>query len=231
MKQTNIKIPGRIMTINESDLEDSLLSVIGASGGEDLLKEAAEFSFDQILDDGIVKDIPVVGTITSLYKVAIGMQGYIFARKIRKFLLELTKVSEQERSEFGNRLGKDSKFRTDVSDTLIILLDKLDDLEKCKLLANAFAGLIRGEYDLLIFRRLATAIDRCLVMDLRWLPHLKEKPTDLDSHIGDVLTGAGLARINTIPTIKAKDSKTKYEISSLGELFHQVVILGLPRDD
>jgi hypothetical protein len=71
--------------MKEGDLEESLVEVVGGSGGKDLLLEAAEFSLDSVLDDGIVKDIPVVGAIAKLYGAAVGVQGYIFAKKIRKF--------------------------------------------------------------------------------------------------------------------------------------------------
>jgi hypothetical protein len=214
--------------MRDGELEGSLLSIIGSTGGKDLLKEAAEFSLDAVLDKG--KDIPVIDTIAKLYSVAVGVQGYVFAKKIRKFLVELASISQSERDNFSKKLEEDEKLRERTAEVLITLLDKLDDLQKAPLLARAFSGYIRNEYDFSTFQRMAVAVDRCLVTDLSILERL-QKPKGLDGYIGDVLVSAGLASIDTIPTIKAPGVQTAYILSHLGELFLQVVVRGLSRND
>src|SRR5690554_3744723 len=95
----------------EGDLEESLIATIGGKGGKDLIIDAAEFSLDFVLEDGVLKDIPVVSTVSKLYSVAVGVQGYIFAKKIRKFLVELKTTSFEEREDFTKRLEADPKTR------------------------------------------------------------------------------------------------------------------------
>ncbi len=214
--------------MRDGELEGSLLSIIGSTGGKDLLKEAAEFSLDAVLDMG--KDIPVVDIVAKLYGVAVGVQGYVFAKKIRKFLVELASIPQSERDDFSKKLDEDEKLRERIAEVLISFLDKLDDLQKAPLLARAFSGYIRNEYDFSTFQRLAAAVDRCLVTDLAVLERL-QRPEGLDSYIGDMLVSAGLASIDTIPTIKALGVQTTYILSHLGELFLQVVVMGHPRDD
>ena len=214
----------------DGELEGSLLSVIKSSGGNDLMKEAAEFSLDSILNNGFVKDIPVVGTIANLYKGAIAVQGYVFAKKIRKFLTELTSIPKRERDDFSKKLEIDKKLHDRTAEVLITLLDKLDDLEKAPLLARAFSGYIRNEYDFITFQRLAASVDRCLINDIPMLERL-QKPMGLDTYIGDVLVSAGLATIDAIPLVKSHNSKTVYKLSPLGHLFLQVVVKGLPREE
>ena len=116
--------------IREGEFEDSLLTVIDGAGGTELLQEAAEFALDELLDDGLIRDIPVVGTIARLYKTAIGIQGYIFTKKLRRLLTELSNVPVEEREKFRRRLEGDKEFRSRVGETLILLLDKLDDISK-----------------------------------------------------------------------------------------------------
>ncbi len=216
--------------MREGDLEGSLLSVLGKSGGADLLQEAAEFSLDALLEDGIVKDIPVVGTIAKLYSAAMGAQGYVFAKKIRTFLVELKSVPEEEREAFTQKLEKDKEQKERTAETLIVLLDKLDDMKKAPLLARAFAGYMREYFDFSTFQRLAAAIDRCLVSDLPILVRFSG-PQPLDGYIGDMLVSTGLVSVAAIPGIRGRGAKTNYEMSELGELFVQVVLKGLPRDD
>ena len=209
--------------MREGELEDSLLSVLGNKGGKDLIQEAAELSLDAVLGDGLVKDIPIVGTVAKLYSIAVGAQGYVFAKKIRKFLTELQSIPKNERDEFGKRLDSDEQLRIRTADTLILHLDQLDDLQKATLLARAFAGYIREDYDFSTFQRLAAAVNRCLVADLPLLAKMRN-PIPLEGYKGDVLVGAGLATIESIPTIRAPGVEKNYGISHLGELFLDVVI-------
>lgn len=216
--------------MRDGELEGSLLSVIGSAGGKDLIQEAAEFSLDAVLDDGIVKDIPIIGAVAKLYEVAVTVQGYVFAKKIRRFLTELATIPQSARADFSKKLEEDKKLSERTAEVLISLLDKLDDLQKAPLLARAFSGYVQGQYDFSTFQRLATAVDRCLVSDLPMLERL-QRPTGLDDYVGDMLVSAGLATIDAIPTIKAPGVLTTYRLSHLGELFLQIVVRGLPRDD
>jgi len=216
--------------MRDGELEESLLSVLGNKGGKDLIQEAAEFSLDAVLDDGLVKDIPIVGAVAKLYSVAVGAQGYVFAKKIRKFLVELSSIPQQQREDFARKLEEDKKLRERTVETVVTLLDKLDDLQKARLLARAFAGYVRNEFDFSTFQRLAAAVDRCLVADLPLLEKM-QRPVSLEGYIGDMLVSAGLATIESIPAIRASGVNKTYGISHLGELFVQIVVKGLPRDD
>lgn len=142
---------------------------------------------------------------------------------MRKFLTELQSVSKEEREKFGEKLEADKELRERTADTLISLLDKLDDLQKAALLARAFAGYIREEYDFATLQRVAAAVDRCLVADLPLLQKM-QKPIQLEGYIGDILVSAGLATIEQIPTIRARGVEKSYGISHLGELFLKVVM-------
>ncbi|MGH8119976.1 MAG: hypothetical protein ACRESK_05105 [Gammaproteobacteria bacterium] len=102
--------------MKDGELEGSLLSVIGSSGGKDLLLEAAEFSLDAVLDEGTIKVFPVVGVVAKLYGVAVGVQGYVFAKKVHKFLVELSSIPKSERDKFTERLENDPKQKERTAD-------------------------------------------------------------------------------------------------------------------
>jgi hypothetical protein len=56
--------------------------------------------------------------------------------------------------------------RRQLGDTLLLLLDRLDDLEKPEVLARLFAAYVRGRYDFPTFRRLSTALERISLVSL-----------------------------------------------------------------
>lgn len=217
--------------MRDDELEGSLLTVIAGAGGQDLLQEAAEFAIDSVLKDGIVKDVPVVGVVAKLYSIATSFQGHMFARKVRRFLVELSSVSHEEREAFARTLEGSPKERTKTATVVLTFLDRLDDLEKAPLLARALRRYLSQEYDFSTFRRLAMAIDRCLVDDLGELEKMREKAISLHSYVGDIFTSAGLASVAGIPTVQADGVKTLYKLSSFGELFLHCVVNGFSRYD
>lgn len=205
--------------------EDTLLFVLSNSGGRDLIHDAAEFSLDHVVDNQVVKDLPIIGSVAKLYAMAKGVHGYVFSKKINRFLTELDKASDAEKKEFQRAMESGEIDKVRVAEVVMTFLDKMDDLEKAPLLAKAFSGYILGDYDFVTFQRLSTAIDRCIATDLCYLKRL-ESPYALEGYIGDMLASAGLASIHGSPTVRAEIVKTHYLLSSLGELFQQVLIEG-----
>ena len=67
-------------------LEKSVVKAIADSGGLELAVDAAEVSLDQLLTDGVLRDVPIVGGLVNLYKAGIGVRNYLFVRKVARFL-------------------------------------------------------------------------------------------------------------------------------------------------
>lgn len=213
------------------ELGRSLIDVLNEEGGKDLAIEASEFALDSLLQEGFIKDLPVIGSVAKLYSSAKAAQGYLFAQKIKRFFARVSDIPLEDRLRFTNELNNDESYKKRLSDLLPVLIDQLNDLEKAPLLANAFSGLVRQDYDLPTFQRLSHAIDKCLIDDFSYLDGL-DTPRPLEGYVGDVLVSSGLAHIHTIPTIREfQNSRNTYVISSLGELFMQCVYKGEARND
>ena len=217
-------------SMKEKELGDSLFETIKGHGGKDLLSDAAEFVLDSNLSEGIIKDIPVVGTVQKLFNCAISLQGYFFAKKIQKFLAKLLEVNKEEREKFVSEINKNLELKEKTSDAVLLILDKLDDLEKCELFANAFSGYIQEQFDFTTFRRLSSAIEKCLVSDLMCLKDIA-LPCYMENYIGDVLVGSGLAYVFSAALIKPEGTKNMYKLTEFGVLFLDVVINNVPRSN
>ncbi|QBC43318.1 hypothetical protein [Iodobacter fluviatilis] len=214
----------------EKELGDSIFETIKGHGGKDLLFDAAEFVLDSNLSEGIIKDIPFAGTVQKLFSCAISLQGYFFAKKIQKFLTKLSEVNQEQREKFVSEINENLELKEKTSDAVLLILDKLDDLEKCELFANAFSGYIQAQFDFTTFRRLSNAIEKCLVSDLQYLKNLAVS-CYMENYIGDVLVGAGLVYICSAALIKPEGTKNMYQLTEFGVLFLDVVINNVPRSN
>lgn len=203
---------------------DIISSPPDLSGTGDLLTGWGEFALDQALDEGILKDIPLLGSLVKLYKTGENVREYLFSRKVEKFLRNLSKVSDEEVKCFNDSIESDPEFKARVAEHLTLLLDRIDDIEKSELLAKAFSAFIKGQLDFDKFRRIARAIERCMIDDLREV-HNFERANDAFPEITYDLAACGLVELASLPLIQAPGANSTYKITVFGELFVKVVLL------
>jgi hypothetical protein len=119
-----------------------------------------------ILNDGLLKDLPVVGWVVAAGKTASTVRDYFLIRKILRFLAGLSDVPKAERDSFVVKVEEDNKFGNRVAETLIMLLDRYDHINKAALMSKLFYSYGKGEIDYSDFLRLSTAVDRAFMPDL-----------------------------------------------------------------
>ncbi len=145
---------------NESEsLERILVRSLDSSNLQDLTADLAEAGLDQLFEDGIVKDIPILSTLIRLGTTIGLVRDYIFTKKVAKFLLGLSEVDPAERTKFLEGVEQRNETQK-LGETLLLLLDRLDDFTKPVLLAKIFRAYIQRGFDLSTFRRLSTVVDR-----------------------------------------------------------------------
>lgn len=155
------------------DRGTSLVKLILSNGGADIVGDVSELALDAALDEGLLKEIPVFGWFAKGYGVVTAMRDRIFLKKIALFLKGVS-VKGQSPEKFQEELSN-PEFCKKVGETLILLLDRQDNFDKAQFLGKVFNGYLRGEFDYDMFLRLASAIDRALITDLKNLPSYYQK--------------------------------------------------------
>jgi hypothetical protein len=157
------------MMIDKSNhpLDKSLVDTLRVEDLNDLLKDISEIAIDSVLDDGLLKEIPLVSAVVALSKTSIAIRDRIFIKKILRFLNEISEISMNERNKFASQLESNPSLREKVGDAIIIFTERYDDLEKPELLAKVFKGYIKEKIDLDTFLRLSSSIDKTTISDLK----------------------------------------------------------------
>ncbi len=75
-----------VKTIEESFSE----SIINESGN--LLKDYGELTIDNVIKEDAFKEIPIIGTLVSFYKIGIGIRERFTIKKIYGFLFQLKDI-------------------------------------------------------------------------------------------------------------------------------------------
>ena len=148
------------------NIEQSLLSTIKNDSLKDLGTDYSELALDSFLNEGILKDIPFFGTLYKGLKGVLGIRDALFANKIYKFLMQIKTIPIEERTKFIEEIEtkKDEQIR--VGQTLLLIIDKLDDLDKPIIIGNLFKATIKKQINYDEFLRLSSIVQRSFYVDL-----------------------------------------------------------------
>ncbi|HLO70671.1 MAG TPA: hypothetical protein VK167_07375 [Flavipsychrobacter sp.] len=137
--------------------------------GVDIIKDNMEVLLDSVLNEGILKDIPIIGNLVGVAKAYGSFRERFFLKKIILFLHNVSSVSQQEKEEFEiKHLTKESdKLR--FYEKLLIILGKCDDLDKADIISSLFLSLIDEKINTHKFIRAVTAVEK---VNIELLPTL-----------------------------------------------------------
>lgn len=155
MSELNILSKSLEHTLKDSDLQNVTISL-------------AEVFADSLMEEGIAKDIPIIGTILGLGKATIGIKESLFLKKIIYFISELKNVSATKRQEMIDKIDNSGNFRTKVGEKLLYIIDKCDDHEKSQIIARLFSAFLSEIISYDEFLRASHIIDQVIHEDLKW---------------------------------------------------------------
>lgn len=184
--------------------------------------DIGEFTLDQLIDDGILKDLPVVGTVAKLFKAGMDIRDRLFIAKVTRFLFSLKDVSESDRNIFREKIQRDKKLKQKIGSTLVLILDRLDELEKPDIIAKCFSYYISEKITFAQFKRLSSSVSIAFIDDLKSLLGSKENNDRYSKKYYEHLYKAGLTTIKGGDTWKTAGD-IEYKISSLGTLFLNIM--------
>lgn len=153
----------------EENISDNLAMTVAETGYLELPAEILEFSIDQVLDEGIMKDIPFVGWIAKGVSIGCSISDRMFHHKILRFLIALERIGEGDRESFRKKIKDDKNFKRKVGEHLLLLIDKIDSFEKASILARCFDHFLTGDIDYDYFVDLSLVIERTPLSDLKAL--------------------------------------------------------------
>lgn len=149
----------------KSKISEDLKSSILSSEATSLAKEYTEIALDSLLNDGIFKEIPVIGSVVGLFKIGSSIKEKHAIRKIATFLNSLEDIPDVEKEKFLKRLDDEDK-NGELFERLLLILDRLDETIKAEIIGNLFRIYIMGALDKMMFLRCASVVEQAFVSDL-----------------------------------------------------------------
>ena len=182
----------------------------------------AEEMWDALESSEIATVIPVAGRIVKVWRAAHDVRDALFAAKLHAFITDPSLQSPEARERMRERA--ESEDAKKIGATLLLVVERLNDMQKPTWLAKVFAAYLADEIKASDLRRLMSAIDMAFGDDLITLISSPEAPADEWAPWKRDLAASGLTQTAPIISNFAHDgSEPGHRISELGELFRKAV--------
>ena len=181
-----------------------------------------EAAIDFVTKSDAIKAVPVVGTAFKLLKGLDDIRSRLFAAKLARFLSEPSLRAASEGRKFRKEMLDDNGGRDqEIGETLLLVLDKVTDMNKPLLLAKVFAAYLDQAIEQEALLMLIHAIDVSSMLDLQMF--IRNRGGDIDNETlwRERLASSGLLVSYVTGAIGGGD--VEYGLAPLGDTLLHVV--------
>lgn len=197
--------------MNKKDPNQVFESIIKQSDLTSLSKDYGEMLIDSSLNDGMLKDIPMIGTLVGVINFGNSVNQIITTKKLYKFLSQLKDIPEKKRLKKINKINSSKKYQSSVGEQLFELLDKVESDGKPEILGKIFAAYIEEKIDYQTFLKISHIIKNVFYYDLVSLKQSYDgKYLNNNMDIIDTLVINGLVQSN-VDFAKSFDSALSFD--------------------
>lgn len=163
-----------------------------ASDSLDLVSSIGDVAIEAIDKGGLLDKIPIFGLLHGTWKALRHVPELLFERKVERMLAAVADNSTlDERRAFVDGIfadGKDEHF----GETILMLIEKADEVEKPALIGRVMAAHIRGDLAHAAAFRICSMINRAYYPDLERLKEFRRGTGEADQFAFTGLAAVGL---------------------------------------
>lgn len=194
----------------KTNIQESFNLTLTDSNLQNLSQDIVEVAIDSILNDGLLKDLPIVRTLVNLNKIGANIQDKLFTKKILSFLSGLKDISAKDRNKIIKEIDESKKYRIKVGEKLLYILDKCNDYEISELVSKVFKYFIEGKINYDEFQKTSIILSNINIKDFNWFITNNKKYYDLDD-VGDMIN-IGLFELHYEPISVNVENETDYKV-------------------
>ena len=137
----------------------------------DGLSEFCELAIDSIMDEGLLKELPIFSTAISLYRIGGSIKERYSLKKLAVFVDQIRRgcADKENLQKYQHEFSANANFRSKELEHILILLDRYVSLDKPRMLAKLYLAYLDGVIIWEEFSMYAEVVDRFLLLDCRTL--------------------------------------------------------------
>lgn len=144
------------------------------NSSSDMITDMVEVGIDSLLNEGVLKDIPIVGLLLGVKNIAQNLHDRNLLRQTLQFIKEFNSgtIDEEKLKEYRESIDSDSKKAEEELGRVLIILNNNIELEKSKMLANLFRNYINGNIDWNQFCEFSEIVKMLFINDVQYLKEM-----------------------------------------------------------
>lgn len=152
----------------KNNIQASFDSTLKDSNLEGVAVDFTELTIDSLLNDGGLKDLPIVSILVGLSKFGINIHDKLFLKKILAFLSGVKDISPKERNKMIKDIDESKEYRVKVGEKLLYIIDSCNDFENSEKVARVFRAFVEKRIDYEDFLRTANVLEKITSDDFKW---------------------------------------------------------------
>lgn len=136
-------------------------------GNLEFVGEIGELMLDAVINDGLLRDIPILGSIVGVGKCIKNVYDIRFAKKLIAFLIPIKDVDREKRIAAIQKWEQDENYRGNVGDTLLGMIERCDEVVKSTWLSKLFYEMVLIKNQPRLFMRSEKTLSSLSVMDVQ----------------------------------------------------------------
>ena len=195
------------MSNNTSDFQnDSVLENFS-----DVLEELSEVELDRLLNNEIVKDIPVISTAVNICKAVNGIRERAYLKRLQQFINAMNQgIATSDKVEYYKERLTNKKQRNKELEYILLLIDRYLHIDKTIFLAKLYLAYLDETIKWDEFVTLSEILDMLMPKDYNVLKSDYTYRINRDNNTDNILRLAGLGLIIRDPHASFK---IDYEIT------------------
>lgn len=164
-----------------------------------------EMGLDSILEDSILKEIPIVKTVYAISKTGFAIREKHMLKKTIIFLQQLNSngVGNETYENYKQRLRENDEHLYKELEHVIIYIDRIVDERKMLILANLYYNYISGNFLWDQFLEMVNIVDNLFISDLAELNNIYHKQTIFEYEVHNTISLNRLLTQNLISKIES----------------------------
>ena len=145
------------------ELTKSLVSDFG-----ELTADFFEVGIDALMENDIVKEIPILGSVYKLSKIGLAIKEKHMLKKLYKFLYELNtgEIDKEKLKKYQCKLNNNVKYAEEELERIIVILDSYTNVEKSEILAKLYKAYINERISWEEFNEFSEINNRMFLEDI-----------------------------------------------------------------
>ncbi len=151
---------------SEQDILEQFGDALIENHGEDILN-ILELPIDAFLNDDVIKELPILHSIYSIFKTGAALREYYLRAKLLKFIAASKSIdyNQEKWDKFRDRMNSDHVFFKRMLAETVVFAERQFDEEKSVILGLYFSAFINEKISYEKFRKLMMTLDMFLLQD------------------------------------------------------------------